>query len=243
MAELGKIPKPPVPLIGPDGKAVLVVTHADAIIDGVNRYNPKFFGEITLNGVTVLKTSGGSGDPNDPDNPPKVDPMDPSTGGTGYDNLADLAKEVARLLGISEDTSNGENGSAGSAGSQIVIPITKGGTGKKTATEALAALGGTSAVLFQVTVNNSWSGSASAGYNKSITVTGMQSTDVPIVGVILSADKNSATTQGQAFACVSRIETSNNQITLYCYNGQPTSQFTIQLLTIRGFATGATVSG
>lgn len=202
------------PLKDKDGKAVLPVTHADYVIDGVNRNSPKFFGSIFLNGVEVLKTqsSGGSGT--------TVVPMDPSVGGTGHTSISDLAKEIATLLGYTD------------AG---VVPITKGGTGKTTAAAALTALGAASAKLFTAAIDTSWSGNATNGFTKTVAVTGMKNTDVPVVGVVLSSDKTSAVNQGKAFACINRITTANDSITLYAYSTQPTTAINIQLLAVRGF--------
>lgn len=205
------------PILDATGKAVLPITHADNVIDGVNRNNPKFFGSIFLNGIEVLKTqSSEEGDP-------EVLPMDPSMGGTGFDNLTDLANEIARLLGYT------------SGGSQGVVPITKGGTGSTSAAAALTALGAASAAYFTAAVNTTWSGNASDGYTKTITVSGIRSTDVPIVGVILSSEKDTAILQSRAFANINRITTATNSITLYAYRTQPTTAINIQLLVVRGF--------
>ena len=206
------------PIKDSTGKVILPVTHADNVIDGVNRNSPKFFGSIFLNGIEVLKTqSGGEGGGTE------VLPMDPSMGGTGFDNLTDLANEIARLLGYT------------SGGSQGVIPITKGGTGATTAAAALTALGAASAAYFTASVNTSWSGNATDGYTKTITVTGIRSTDVPVVGVILSSEKDTAILQSRAFANINRITTATNSITLYAYRSQPTTAINIQLLVVRGF--------
>lgn len=217
----------PVPLLDAQGKPVIPVTHADAVIDGVNRTNPQFEGDITLNGKKIFEKN--------PDGSQK--PMDPANGGTGFTTLDDLAKKVAELLGFTESGA----GESATASNGIIIPIKKGGTGKSTAADALAALGGTSAVLYQVSVPAAWNagnGGATGAYYKDVTVNGMLSTDVPIVGVVLSDDVSASTNQGKAFANVNRITTSNGSIRLICFTTQPTVAFTIQLLTVRGFKNG-----
>lgn len=208
------------PLLDPDGRPALIITHADAVIDGVNRNNPKFFGSIFLNGIVVLSTQTG------PDGKVKVTPLPVELGGTGFDNLTDLSREIGKILGITTG-----NTGAGTT----CVPISKGGTGKTTAADALAALGGASVVLFQVQVPLNWTTNSSGGFMQTVTVTGMKSTDVPVVGVVLSADVSAATLQGKAFANVNRITTQNNSITLYCFTARPTTAVTIQLLTVRGF--------
>lgn len=114
------------------------------------------------------------------------------------------------------------------------LPVTKGGTGATTAAAALSALGGASVALYQATIPTGWT-TASTGYTKTVTVRGITANDVPVVGVVLSSDAASAQLQGKAFACVNRITTAANKITLYAYSTAPTQQFQIQLLTVRGF--------
>lgn len=202
------------PLKTPDGAIVLPVTHADYVIDGVNRYNPVFYGSITLNGIKVLSTT------TDSEGNTSVNPLSPENGGTGVSSIDALAALIASALGYT------------TAG---VVPIEKGGTGSTTASAALTALGAASAVLYNATVSTTWSGSSDAGYTQTVTVSGIRNTDVPVVGVVLSSDKSSAVLQGKAFACINRITTATNSITLYAYTTQPTTAITIQLLVVRGF--------
>ena len=114
------------------------------------------------------------------------------------------------------------------------LPITKGGTGTTSAAAARTALGAASVALYQVNVTTGWT-AASTGYTKTVTVNGITASDVPVVGVVLSSDAAAAQLQGKAFACVNRITTAANSITLYAYSSAPTQAFNIQLLTVRGF--------
>lgn len=209
------------PLFGPDGKPVLPVTLAEYVIGGVTKQDPQFVGSIFLNGIKIFSTVSGGGGEVTPN------PLDPSLGGTGFNNLNDLANKIAEILGITTGGSGGDPGT-------LVIPIEKGGTGKTTASDALAALGGASVALYNVNVPTSWS-AASTGFTQTVTLSGIKSTDVPVVGVVLSSDAASAQLQGKAFACVNRITTADGSITLYAYSTQPSQTFTIQLLTVRGF--------
>lgn len=203
------------PLFDKNGKPIFNVTHADYVIDGVNRNSPKFFGDIYLNGIKVLSTQ------TDPDTQkPIIVPLDPSAGGTGCSSLDELAQKIATLLGY---TSNG------------VVPITKGGTGATTAASALTALGAASVQLYQTSIDTTWSGDSANGYTKTVTISGIKATDVPVVGVVLSSDKSAALLQGKAFACINRITTASNSITLYAYNTRPSVAISIQMLVIRGF--------
>lgn len=216
----------PLPLLGPDGKPQLPITHADAVIDGVNKKNPKFEGSIFLNGVSVFTTS------TDSSGQVVVNPLPIEKGGTGYDNLNDLANKIADILGFS----------SGSGSDQTVgiIPIAKGGTGSTSASAALSALGAASAALYTVSIPVNWTESTSGSntiYTQTITVSGIKASDVPVVGVVLSSDASSAILQGKAFASINRITTAANSITAYCYSSKPTTAISIQLLVVRGYTT------
>lgn len=112
-------------------------------------------------------------------------------------------------------------------------PISKGGTGATTAAAALAALGGAQMALYTASIGTSWTANSSGGYMLTVSVSGIKSTDVPVVGVQMSSDVTAATNQGKAFACINRITTANNSITCYAFNSAPTTAITIQLLVVR----------
>lgn len=113
------------------------------------------------------------------------------------------------------------------------LAISKGGTGSTTASAALSALGGATMSLYTCTCNTSWTTNSSGGYYKTITVSGILSTDVPVVGVQMSTDVTAATNQGKAFACINRITTASNSITCYAFSSAPTTSITLQLLVVR----------
>lgn len=113
------------------------------------------------------------------------------------------------------------------------LPISKGGTGATTAAAARTALGCATRAYYTASVNTTWSTNSSGGYYKTVSISGILATDVPVVGVVLSSDVSAATLQGQAFACVNRITTAANSITLYAFKTKPTTAFTLQLLVIR----------
>lgn len=115
-----------------------------------------------------------------------------------------------------------------------ILPISKGGTGKTTAAAALAALGGATYNLYTATVPGSgWSGNATSGFTKAVTISGIKSTDVPVVGIVQSSDAASAKLQLTAFGCINRITTATNSITCYAYSKAPTTNISIQLLVVR----------
>lgn len=198
-------------------KPFFPVTLASYVINGVTATNPKFFGSIFLNSFEIFSTVT-EGDVT------KVNPLAAQYGGTGFNNLDDLANRLATILGFKTEDS-----------AATIVPITKGGTGKTTASEALSALGGATVNLFSVTVPVSWTSNDDGSFTQDVALAGIKSTDVPVVGVILSSDTDAAKLQGKAFACVNRITTSTNNLTMYCYTTKPETAFTIQLLTVRGF--------
>lgn len=113
-----------------------------------------------------------------------------------------------------------------------VTPISLGGTGATTASEALANLGGASTKTYTATISTSWTGS-SAPYTQTVTVTGMTSSDTPIVDVVLSSTTSTAKNQLEAWGCVSKIETATDSITVTCLEDKPTTAIPIQLKVVR----------
>lgn len=114
------------------------------------------------------------------------------------------------------------------------LSIAKGGTGATNAAAALSALGGAKMVRYTCTCNtSSWTANSSGGYKKTITVSGVLSTDVPVVGVVMSDDVAAAKNQATAFGCINRITTAANSITCYAFNSAPTTSITLQLLVVR----------
>lgn len=87
-------------------------------------------------------------------------------------------------------------------------------------------------VTYTATISTSWSGS-SAPYIQTVTVNGILSTDNPIVDVVLSSTLETAKGQEKAWACVSRIVTSANTLTVYCNTKKPTTAIPIQLKVVR----------
>ena len=67
---------------------------------------------------------------------------------------------------------------------------------------------------YNANVGTTWSGSE-APYTQTVTVSGITSTDNPIVDVVLSSDYDTATTELQEYAKIYKITTSTNSITVY----------------------------
>lgn len=80
--------------------------------------------------------------------------------------------------------------------------------------------------------SDSWVGD-SAPYTQTVSVSGILSTDNPIVDVSLSSTYATAKEQLEAWNKVSNITTSNGSITASCFDDKPTVSIPIQLKVIR----------
>lgn len=77
-----------------------------------------------------------------------------------------------------------------------------------------------------------WVG-ASAPYTQTVTVTGILSTDNPIVDLVQSATQSTAESELEAWAYISKIVTADGSITATCYADKPTVDLNIQLKAVR----------
>lgn len=72
-----------------------------------------------------------------------------------------------------------------------------------------------------------WTGSGP--YTQTVTVTGITSSDEPIVDVSLSDDNATAATELEAWSMVSKITTGTNSITAVCLEDKPTVNLNIRI--------------
>ena len=86
--------------------------------------------------------------------------------------------------------------------------------------------------LYTATLSSS-SWSSSAPYTQTVSVSGILSTDTPIVDVVLSSTTSTAISQIEAWMSVSKIETANGSITATCFEEKPTINIPIQLKVVR----------
>lgn len=152
---------------------------------------------------------------------------------TGYKSNLSTTNKSTLVDAINEvKTATISNESSIDSLSNRVTPVSLGGTGATSASEALANLGGASTKTYTATISTSWTGS-SAPYTQTVTVTGITSTDTPIVDVVLSSTTSTALNQLEAWNCVSKIITGTNQITVTCLEDKPTTAIPIQLKVVR----------
>ncbi len=76
--------------------------------------------------------------------------------------------------------------------------------------------------------------SSSAPYTQTVSITGILSTDNPIVDITsLSTTTATAVAQLESFGYIGQISTASGSITATCYEDKPTTSFTVQLKVIR----------
>lgn len=73
--------------------------------------------------------------------------------------------------------------------------------------------------------------SATSPYTQTVSVSGIESTDNPIVSLYIPSNTAVGSVKGisKAYGCVDRGVTGNGSITLYCYNSKPAANFQIMI--------------
>ena len=89
----------------------------------------------------------------------------------------------------------------------------------------------TTKVFFFFLNAESWS--SSAPYTQTVSVSGVLSTDNPLVDIVLSSTTATAKNEVAAWGCVSKITTASDAITATCLEEKPTVNMTIQLKVVR----------
>lgn len=86
-------------------------------------------------------------------------------------------------------------------------------------------------VTYNATIGTSYSGNGP--YTQNVNITGIVSTDNPIIDIVLTSDTDSSKTILEAWSNVSRIVANDGTITVYCYDDKPTVNIPIQLKVVR----------
>lgn len=86
---------------------------------------------------------------------------------------------------------------------------------------------------YTATIGTDWTTAETGEYLQTISVSGILSTDNPIVDVVLSSEKELALSQLEAWGCISKIETTNGSITATCFEDMPGIAIPIQLKVVR----------
>ena len=95
----------------------------------------------------------------------------------------------------------------------------------------LNQLGHVSHAILTTTLNTSWSGS-SAPYTKTISVSGILSTDVPFIDIVMSGTYATDTARQEAWGYIYRAVTADNAITFYATD-KPTVSLPLQIKVVR----------
>lgn len=72
-----------------------------------------------------------------------------------------------------------------------------------------------------------------APYIQTINLDGVLETDNPYIGAVYDATPELALRQQEAFSCIAKIETRNNQLVVYCFEDKPTVDIPIQVKIVR----------
>lgn len=101
----------------------------------------------------------------------------------------------------------------------------------KTQSDALLETKATTSLYSTTLTSSGWSNAPP--YTQTVTVSGILATDTPIADVVLDSNTPTAISQISAWACVSKIETSNGSITATCLESAPEVDLPIQLKVVR----------
>lgn len=145
-------------------------------------------------------------------------------GGTG----ATTVSEALTNLGLEDTVHTANDTTAPSTETPIDADLLEGHSASYFATADSAA----TATTYTATLTTTWTGS-SAPYTQTVTITGITSSDTPIVDVILSSTTSTALSQLEAWGCVSKIETATDSITVTCLEDKPITAIPIQLKVVR----------
>lgn len=104
-------------------------------------------------------------------------------------------------------------------------------TSHKAENATLNQLGHVNHAVLTATLDTSWSGS-SAPYTKTISVSGILSTDVPFIDIVMSGTYATDTARQEAWGCIYRAVTADNAITFYATD-KPTVNLPLQIKVVR----------
>ena len=85
---------------------------------------------------------------------------------------------------------------------------------------------------YTATISATWTGEQ-APYTQSISVSGILSTDNPLVDIILNNDNEIAKSEIENYGKISRIQTTDGSITVTCLEDKPEVEMNIQLKVVR----------
>lgn len=97
--------------------------------------------------------------------------------------------------------------------------------------QVITNIGAATKQLLTATLSTEWTGSA-APYTQTVAVTGVQSTDAPVIDLVASETPATAEAELEAYGLIYLITTANGSITAYA-SEKPETALTLQLLIVR----------
>lgn len=91
----------------------------------------------------------------------------------------------------------------------------------------------TTVSLFTTTLSTAWNTNSAGGFTKTQAISGIKATDSPVVDVVLGTDVAANQAILESWACVGRIVTAENSITVYAYDSKPQVNLPLQLKVVR----------
>ena len=158
---------------------------------------------------------------------------------TEVDNLLDTKVDKVTGKGLStEDYTSEEktklSGIEAQANKTVVVQTTGSSTtdvmSQNIVTTELNSKA-TTALYTGTLTSSGWT--SAAPYTQTLSISGILSTDVPVVDVVLSSTTSTAISQTEAWSCVSKIETAAGSITATCLEEKPAIDIPIQLKVVR----------
>ena len=158
---------------------------------------------------------------------------------TEVDNLLDTKVDKVTGKGLStEDYTSEEktklSGIEAQANKTVVVQTTGSSTtdvmSQNIVTTELNSKA-TTALYTGTLTSSGWT--SAAPYTQTLSISGILSTDVPVVDVVLSSTSSTAISQTEAWSCVSKIETAAGSITATCLEEKPAIDIPIQLKVVR----------
>ena len=158
---------------------------------------------------------------------------------TEVDNLLDTKVDKVTGKGLStEDYTSEEktklSGIEAQANKTVVVQTTGSSTTDVMSQNIVTTELNSKATTALYTGTLTSSGWASAApYTQTLSISGILSTDVPVVDVVLSSTTSTAISQTEAWSCVSKIETAAGSIPATCLEEKPAIDIPIQLKVVR----------
>jgi len=86
--------------------------------------------------------------------------------------------------------------------------------------------------IYTATIGTTFSGDT-APYTQSITLSGIKSSDIPMISPVYDSNVSTALLQKKAWSCIDEIETVDGSILVKCFKKKPATSIPIQIKVVR----------